>query len=480
MISLLLVASLLAPPTPGDAAVWRFPDPYAPQLRAALVEARGGSLTGHLITDAELDAFLAAARPEGAALGCVDDRAQCPDSTRAALQALGLSRRIDATATRTETGWRVTFTQTSVGDAAPAPFTGEGDTVSDAVKQALSGLTGQGSVRVVVVPEGARLLLDGEAWGTGSGTYPARPGAHVLRAELEGRRAVEIPLTVARGRVTATSVELPVAFGKLVFAVEPADATVLLDGRPYAPGPATELAPGDHTLEVSAPGHEPAKHTFTLKPATQMDLSLKLQPARTDWWMRFETPHEDTLRHVWLARADLRFVSLGGGSLTRNRDPVNLNEQSESIGLTGLGFTLTWRSRLLIVDALSLDFAGGAGPAKASFDDGDGEIRDYFRTTLRPAWFGVRYPMWRVEPYAVGGPLLAFDSFDAVNVTGDTESFDGTAFGLGIQLGARFFFTPDWFAHTAFDTTFWFGERATAAFVIGGGYAFDFDLPEWL
>ncbi|MCA9547147.1 MAG: PEGA domain-containing protein [Myxococcales bacterium] len=481
MIALLLVAGLLAPDAPlAGTALWRFPDPYATQIRDAVVQARGTGLPGHLVTDDEISAFLARAKPAGADLGCSDDRTVCADPLRAALSAVGLTSRIDATAERTDAGWKITLNQTSLGDGPVAPFTGEGDTVAAAVEQALAGLQGQGSVRVAVVPEGARLLLDGQPWGTGSGTYPARPGKHMLRAEFDGRRPVEIPITVARGQTTATSVQLPVAYGKLVFVTDPPTATILLDGGSYTSGELRELRPGTYTLEIGAPGYQPAKHTITIKPAIQLDLNLKLTPEHTDWWALLQSPHPDTLKHVWLVRGDLRFDWLGSAKLNRTRGPVALNEQTDSLALAGVGFTLTWRSRLLIVDALALTFQGGAGPAAADFDDGEGKIRDEFRMTVRPAWFGVRYPMWRLEPYAVGGPLFAFDSFDAEGPAGDTESFDATGFALGLQLGTRFFFNADWFAHVAFDSTFWFGERPTAGFLLGGGFAFDYALPEWL
>lgn len=486
MITQLLASVVLlgGPAVEPSAAIWRFPDRYGPELREALVAQRGTGLPGHLVTDEELGAFLAQARPDTAMLDCFVDRGVCADDRRAALMALGLTSRIDATASRTDAGaYQVVFTQVSAGDAPPQTFTGEGVDLGQATDVALKALQGQGTVEVAVTPGDARLLLDGKPWGTGAGTYPATPGRHTLRAEAPGRRAVEMPVTVARGRRTPVVVELPVAYGKLALTVKTPNATVLLDGQPYDPSQPRELAPGKHVLEVSAPGYTSHRLPLDIKAATQHDIKLGLVPEGTDWATEFARPHQSTLRHTYLLRGAVRMSTLMGGSVSYNRgsgaERVALDDIEQGMSMTGVDVGVTWRSRYLICDALTLSVVGG-GESPAKFEDGKGTVEGGMRVALRPAWFGLRYPMWRLEPYVVAGPILAFDSFDAKAPSGVTERFDDTSFLLGMQLGTRMHLTPEWFVHTAVDTSFWFNERPSLAFLVGAGWALDFDLPEWL
>jgi hypothetical protein len=474
---------LLGAPTPPSAAVWRFPDRYGPELRDAIVALRGTGLPGHLVTDDELGAFLSAARPDTATLDCFVDQGVCADDRRAALSALAFTSRLDATAERTAAGaYRVSFTQISAGDAPPQTFSGEGADLNAAVRVALTGLQGQGSVEVAVQPADAKLLLDGQPWGSGSGTLLATPGKHTLRAEAPGRRPVETPIEVVRGRTVSVTVDLPIAYGRLLLTIKTANATVTLDGQPYDPAEAKELPPGEHIVEVSAPGHVTYRHPIEVKPSTQLDIKIGLVPEGTDWNKAFSAPHQSTLRHTYLARGGLRMMGLGSGNTGFSRgtgaERVAL-DKTESLSMVGVELGVTWRDRYLICDALTISYVGG-GSADATFEDGKGTVEGSSRVELRPGWFGVRYPVWRLEPYATGGPLLAFDSFEAVAPTGSKETFDSTSFQLGLQVGVRLQLTPEWFVHTAFDTTFWFNERASGAFMIGGGHAFDFDLPEWL
>jgi hypothetical protein len=381
--------------------------------------------------------------------------------------------------------WEVHLRQRRLGATADTDLVGQGKSLEAAAEAALGELSGQGRVQVNVKPADAALLLDGRPWAMGEGTHPAPPGTWKLTVTAPNHAPLELELVVARGELTVVTAELVTSQSMLALKIDPPDALVLVDGEVVDPSRPIRLPPGDHVLEASAPGKAPHTHKFVVEPSTRLDLSLVMRPEGDDWASRFSEPHPDTIAKPFQIRASLRFASIGAGELKAtagaDADRVAVRRQLDSMGQFGLSVAAGWRDEHLTLEAVSFALSSGSGPAKARLDDGTtGQIEDYRRFSVRPLWVGLRLPRWRVDPYAQLGPVLAFDAFDAVNATGARQSFTRTAFLVGINVGARFFFSDQWFAHLGFDSTFWFGERTASTFVLGGGWSFDFEMPKWL
>lgn len=75
--------------------------------------------------------------------------------------------------------------------------------------------------------------------------------------------------------------------GRLQFVVEPADATVYLDGRLLGSGEELEalragliVEPGRHTVEVVRPGYSPQEMTIFVEPGGELDLKVRLDEDR--------------------------------------------------------------------------------------------------------------------------------------------------------------------------------------------------------
>ena len=69
--------------------------------------------------------------------------------------------------------------------------------------------------------------------------------------------------------------------GELTLEIEPDDASVLLDGRPLAPGAhrdALVLGPGEHRLEMRAPGYTPAVQRVTVHSQKHQTVRVSLKP----------------------------------------------------------------------------------------------------------------------------------------------------------------------------------------------------------
>lgn len=473
---LTLIASiLLAAGAPYD---WQFPGPTGATLQAAIQTAAGPGAPGHLLDETAREAHLAEVRWDGD-LGCLADAATCPDDHRAVLAALKLAGQVVASTERTaDDGHRVLLTVTTPDTASPVVYTGEGKTLAEAAAAAFAGLRGHVTLELTLDPADANIRLDGKPFGQGSGSYHIPPGAHTLLFEAPGRRPVEQPVEGKAGETLRIEIAMASSAGRLKLTTDPPGARVYLDGATWAdPGTERELPAGPHQLRVEADGYESFSQEVEIKPSTAHELSLKLAPHEPGWREALARPHPDTRARPWTLRLDLRLVSARDGEVGLGDGAGGrLEEQSHAMGLVGFGVAAGWRSDHLMVEALGISFESGSEQTNAKLEDGlQGEIGGLNRLVLRPLWVGARYPMWRIEPYALGGVAFAWETYNIDRAARAAEVSD-TRFLLGVELGLRYVFDAAWFAGLAGNFDFWPGERAAAAFVLQAGYALD--LPE--
>jgi serine/threonine protein kinase len=104
-------------------------------------------------------------------------------------------------------------------------------------------------------PEGAAVIVDGEARGKTPITLVLTAGSHKVELLAEGANRL-VPVTIAAGAETSQYIELPkvaAATGQLQVRTEPSGAQVTIDGRVHGPSPATinNLTPGEHAVLVT-------------------------------------------------------------------------------------------------------------------------------------------------------------------------------------------------------------------------------------
>lgn len=152
------------------------------------------------------------------------------------------------------------------------------------------------------------LALDGDAVPFEPGRDPLRlellvdPGSHVLVATKRGHRPVEVEVRdLIRGADPAgatkpgapRTVALDVAGAplpaELQITARPDSAIVAVDGAVRGSGRVqASVAPGEHTIEVSAPEHEPERRIIVLEPGASQQLEITLSVAEPSilgrWW----------------------------------------------------------------------------------------------------------------------------------------------------------------------------------------------------
>ena len=141
------------------------------------------------------------------------------------------------------------------------------------------------SMGVLVVqsnPSGIPVFVDGVEKGRTPARVTVAPGSHIL--ELRGRGVPRvIPLNVSAGAEVSQYLEfaeVPVT-GQLAIQSEPAGAKVIVDGteRGVAPVTITDLAPGEHRVELQSDGVTAAKHTVMVQAGGTASLVVPIGPA---------------------------------------------------------------------------------------------------------------------------------------------------------------------------------------------------------
>jgi hypothetical protein len=124
-----------------------------------------------------------------------------------------------------------------------------------------------GALVVQSNPTGIPVFVDGIEHGTTPARVTVAPGSHILELRGHGVPRV-IPLNVTAGAEVSQYLEFAEApvTGQLAVQSEPAGAKVIVDGtdRGVAPVTITDLAPGDHRVELQSEGVS-ARHTVTVQ-----------------------------------------------------------------------------------------------------------------------------------------------------------------------------------------------------------------------
>ena len=97
----------------------------------------------------------------------------------------------------------------------------------------------------------------------------------------KGPSAVASAVSSGTTRKSRSSASADDTASSLIVAYEPAGASVILDGRPYAGSSPyrADLGRGQHSVSVSAPGYEPVAKTFELAPGATYEMNVHLSRA---------------------------------------------------------------------------------------------------------------------------------------------------------------------------------------------------------
>jgi hypothetical protein len=156
--------------------------------------------------------------------------------------------------------------------------------------------TATGTLVMNSSPEGAAVIVDGEARGKTPITLALSPGAHKVELLSDGANRL-VPVTITAGAETSQYIELPkvtAATGQLQVRTEPSGAQVTIDGRVHGPSPATisNLTPGEHMVLVTGELGS-VRQKVTVEAGATASLFVPLaapQGAPVSGWMSVDAP----------------------------------------------------------------------------------------------------------------------------------------------------------------------------------------------
>jgi len=157
-------------------------------------------------------------------------------------------------------------------------------TVEDARPQLVSGnlFSNTGTLEVKSTPPGANIFIDGKARGKTPFTDKIEQGERTVKAEMKGYNSHEQKVVVDRDARKEVQIVLQMLPGNLNVKTTPAGATVFLNDRQYQNSPVEirDLKPGDYTIKIKLPGHDPIEKKVTIIAGETAEFSETLD---TNW-----------------------------------------------------------------------------------------------------------------------------------------------------------------------------------------------------
>ncbi len=259
---------------------------------------------------------------------------------------------------------------------------GERKAVDDALSE-LKGLVA--SIKLRVVPETARVLLDGKTLAPTEWAVPLvlNVGEHALSVDAPGYTPERRTLRVAGGqREVPIDMELRCAAGFVDITSNDPTANIAIDGLPKArrayKGPVEPDT--DHLLQVYREGVEPFEQTFQVGVCKTVSIKAELEglesappvdPSDAAAAIPGAPPKRGQKGFFGLLSLDLLGLS---------KQPVNLAKAQSGGGFGALGLRVGYRLSNPV--ALDLRLDAGILQAQGAFDKANQANRDYSLTSI--------------------------------------------------------------------------------------------------
>ncbi len=137
------------------------------------------------------------------------------------------------------------------------------------------------AVVALKAPGGAQVAVDGKPVPAEEAKLMAvDPGEHLIDVTREGMAPWHVSVVLKPGEKLDLQPRLDVGGGVTGVEVftQPASAVVRVDGKRAPSGAPVPLAPGHHTLEVRATGHDPLERHLTIVPGEHTRVEAQLRP----------------------------------------------------------------------------------------------------------------------------------------------------------------------------------------------------------
>lgn len=423
---------------------------------------------------------------------CLEGLEVCASASEALYSALGASMVVELVPAAE--GSQLTVFTTLLGEETASLLYEERDLRSN-IFAAVSELTGAVSVVMLrSTPVEADIYIDGELVGTTPLDVELPIGGTTIRAEADGYFGWEERVELRASERRPVDIVMGQRFSEILVNSGTPGAWVQIDGAldQLSIGAAHRVEPGEHVVEVHAPGCDPHVEILTLGAAERATLSVVLFPSR-------QTLVEREMERIRNWPILLQVSGVAGGmrdelSGTRG-DVFGASRRVEcpagdTVGDCADGsLHAHFGARLDIIYTWEAWEAGIIGvqydAVRSNNDTGVYQLRDSSelvgidqgsRLVFRVAQPGRRWLLDNhFEPFVRGGLAVALESWDGTELPAATAaSFNRTTWLIEAHGGLRYHLNPLVHVTTQLDLSYGFGRGVGAAGVVG----FGLNLPD--
>jgi formylglycine-generating enzyme required for sulfatase activity len=226
------------------------------------------------------------------------------------------------------------------------------------------------AVQIRSTPQGATVLIDGVDKGKTDVGHWYYPGSYELKLNLTGYLPITEKITVREGQTNTFSKTLTKNIAYLTLSVNPADATITIQGKNYAPGE-IELIPGHYTVQISRSGYLSQSLEISLELGQRLSRSITLVK-NAGTLVVTVSPTDAVLLINKENMGSQRRIELAPGRYRLELEKTGWNGISEMIEIE-LGATLN-KSYTLIQKVGKLQFSVTPLDAAVSLKHSDGSV----------------------------------------------------------------------------------------------------------
>jgi hypothetical protein len=192
---------------------------------------------------------------------------------------------------------------------------------------------------LVDAPNGSRISIDGVSIGTLPLTEIVYllPGNHTVTVDKESLSPLEIDVTAVGGAEITVRADLKSAMSRILVTCSVQNGLVSIDGEKCGNCPCeTDVAPGPHEVQITAPGKKTAVHQFTAEMRHTTVLSVDLEPIPETRAPKMPTvplngPNRNWMKGVGIALTAVGAVGLGVGVFFNYKQISYANDANEEI-----------------------------------------------------------------------------------------------------------------------------------------------------
>lgn len=135
-----------------------------------------------------------------------------------------------------------------------------------------------GQMVIRSTPSNANIFINDEPRGQTPATLTMERGEYKIKLELAGYASQEEKVIVSKGETVRVNAKLQIKPGSLQIITEPADASLLVNGKQYNNTPTTlkDLKPGTYEIQVSHPKYDSSKREVSINPGQDLTVNITL------------------------------------------------------------------------------------------------------------------------------------------------------------------------------------------------------------